>query len=78
MLIWGTPPFLGTQLHIYKQPTEYISEKASQQAGGENSEIPPKFHVCPSINKSTEQHSCVPLLQFAALSNHCKPLQLAI
>lgn len=38
-------------LHHYKQPTEYISRRASHQAGGDF-----MIHACPSINKPTEQH----------------------
>ena len=52
-------------LHPYKHTTEYISERASQQARETcllNSEMPKKIHACPStcINKSTERHPRVP------------------
>ena len=49
------PPHI---LHIYKQTTEYISKRVSQQAGGDllnlNSEMLKKFHACPSINKLSQ------------------------
>ena len=52
-------------LHLYKHTTEYISERASQQAGETcflNSEMPKKIHAFPStwINKSTEWHPRIP------------------
>ena len=58
----------------FKQLTEYIGKRASQQEEGElfpNSKMP-KIHACPRINKSSERHL------FFALSNHCETMQLAL
>ena len=36
-----------------------------------------KIHACPSIKKSTERHP-LHITQSVALSDHCRPLQLAL
>ena len=62
-------------LHIYKQATEYICQKASQQATEHcflNSEMPKKIH------KSTERRPCVSKYQSAVLSTIADPLKLAL
>ena len=63
--------------YLFKQSTEYISKRASQLAGETcflNSEMPKKFHPCPRINKSTEQHPRVTYYSpifFPTTANHC-------
>ena len=75
--IWVRREILSTNtlfiLHIYKQPTAYISKIASQQAGGTcclNREMPKKFMLSPV----TERHTRVPFYSSAAVYNHYKPL----
>ena len=63
--------------YLFKQSTEYISKRASQLAVETcflNSEMPKKFHPCPRINKSTEQHPRVTYYSpifFPTTANHC-------
>ena len=62
------------KLHIYKQPIEHTLESLSAGRGKLNSKMPKKFHVYPSINKSTERHPRVPYHSPATLytiANHC-------
>ena len=63
-------------LHIYKQPTEYISKTCFL-----NSKMLNKFYACPSINKSTEQYPRIPyysLPLFPTIASHCLLMQLAL
>ena len=64
-------------LHIYKQPTEYISKRASQQAGGDllshRGNAEKNSRLLKGINKSTERYPRLPYyspLLFPTITNH--------